>query len=70
VEEVRLSGMHCPKKSWDLGKRAKGLASVMVFGRFVKVETVTAGRYSRKVTPVYSVMSYLNPDPASRNDTY
>jgi len=38
----------------------------MVFGRFVKVETVTVGRYSRKVTPVYSVMSYVKPNPASR----
>jgi hypothetical protein len=28
----------------------------MVFGGFVEMEMVTVGRYSTKVTPVYSVM--------------
>jgi len=67
AEEIRLSGMHFPKTSWDLGKRAKGLASGIVFGRFVEVKTATVGRYDRRVTPVYSVMRYVNPDPTSGN---
>jgi endonuclease YncB( thermonuclease family) len=33
VKELRLSGIHCPEKSWDRGERAKVLASGMVFGR-------------------------------------
>ena len=42
----------------------------MVFSRFAKVETVTVGCYSRKATPVYSLMRKVNSDSASMNDTY
>jgi len=37
----------------------------MVFGGFVEMETVTVGRYSGKVAPVYSVMRNLNSESAS-----
>jgi hypothetical protein len=46
----------------DLGKREQGLASDMVFGRFVKVEAVTVTHYRGKVAPVYAVMRKVNPD--------
>ena len=39
----------------------------MVFGGFVEMEMVTVGRYSTKVTPVYSVMRYLKSDLATGN---
>jgi hypothetical protein len=54
-----------PKKSADFGMNAKSLASIIVFVKFVELGTLTVGCYSGKVTPVYSVMSYLNSDAAS-----
>ena len=58
AEESRLYGTDCQKKSADFSKRAKWFASVWSSAglRFVEVEPVTVGRYSRKVTRVYSVM--------------
>jgi len=37
----------------------------MAFGRFVRVEAIAVGSYRMNVTPVYSVMRYVNSEPAS-----
>jgi hypothetical protein len=66
-ERYRAVSYDWPRKRADFRKAKKGLVPVGPSAgfRFVTVEPVTVGRYSGKVTSVYSVMSYANSDRAS-----
>jgi hypothetical protein len=55
------------RKSETLARGRRNLPHVWPSAgfRFVEGESVTVGRYGRRVTPVYSVMRTLNSEPAS-----
>jgi hypothetical protein len=61
------TGNRVPRK--EPGLRQQGEAICLRYGlrQVVEIAMVAVGRYNRKVTPVYSLMSYPEPDPANRN---
>ena len=51
-ERVRLSGIDCPDKGQAFGKRAKQVASALVFGRDVTLQTHGKDKYRRTLADV------------------
>jgi endonuclease YncB( thermonuclease family) len=50
---VRLYGIDTPEKAQPFGNKAKQFTSKLVFGKKVKVEVVTIGKYGRTVARVH-----------------
>jgi micrococcal nuclease len=52
-ERVRLSGIDCPEKGQAFGKKAKQVASALVFGRNVILQTHGQDKYGRTLGDVF-----------------
>jgi endonuclease YncB( thermonuclease family) len=63
AERIRLSGIDCPEKGQDYGKRAKQAASELVFGKDVTLQTHGHDKYGRTLADV------LLPDGTNVNHT-
>jgi endonuclease YncB( thermonuclease family) len=51
-ERIRLSGIDCPEKGQDYGKRAKQAASALVYGKEVALQTHGLEKYGRTLADV------------------
>lgn len=51
-ERIRLSGIDCPEKGQAFGRRAKQVASELVFGKRVTLQTHGHDKYGRTIADV------------------
>ena len=60
--KIRLAEIDTPEKQQPYGTRAKQALSDLVFGKDVRVETVSTDRYGRTVGRVYEGSLYVNAE--------